>query len=116
MFATNGAEARTLIALEEISLIFCDVSVQNEPGLALVRDLLRYFPRIVALMMSGVDEADPAYGIHEARIYGYIVRPFDAKHVANRIAQVLCGRCLEASLVFGERSVSWQRSREFTNA
>ncbi len=33
-------------------------------------------------------------GTHEAGIYGHIANPFDAKDIANRIAQALCGRCL----------------------
>jgi len=48
------------------------------------------------------DEPEPALGTHETWIYGHITKPFDAKDVANRIAQVLCVRCLGGAPVYGE--------------
>lgn len=114
--AADGVEARSIVEMEEVSLILCDVHLRGESGLALVRDLLRQSPHTVALMMSGGDESEPAHGTHEAGSYGYIAKPFDAKDVANRIAQALCGRCLGGALVYGGDTCPWQRRREFTNA
>jgi CheY-like chemotaxis protein len=114
--ATDGMEARAAIETEEVALILCDVHLRSESGPALVRDLLRQSPHTVALMMSGGDEPEPAQGMHEAGIYGHIAKPFNAKDVANRVAQVLCGRCLGGVPIYGEDTFPWQRRREFTNA
>ena len=112
----DGMEARSIVEMEEVSLILCDLHLQGESGLALVQDLLRQSPHTVALMMSGGDESEPAQGAHEAGIYGYIAKPFDAKDVANRIAQALCGRRLGGEPPPGKDALPWQRRREFTNA
>jgi CheY-like chemotaxis protein len=114
--AADGVEARAAIETEEVALILCDVHLRSESGLAMVRDLLRQSPHTVALMMSGGDEPEPAQGTHEAGIYGHIAKPFNAKDVANRVAQVLCGRCLGGVPVYGEDTFPWQRRRELTNA
>ena len=114
--AADGVEARSIVETGEVSLILCDVHLRGESGQALVRDLLRQSPHTVALMMSGADESEPAHGAHEAGIYGHIAKPFDAKDVANQIAQALCGRRLGGAPAYGEDSFPWQRRREFTNA
>ena len=115
-FAANGVEARSAVETEEVSLILCDVHLRGESGPALVRDLLRQSPHTVALMMAGGDESEPAQGTHEAGIYGYIAKPFDAKDVANRIARALCGRRLGGEPPPGEDSLPWQQRHEFMNA
>ncbi|MEO7862953.1 MAG: ATP-binding protein [Nitrospirales bacterium] len=114
--AANGVEARAIVEMEEVSLILCDAQLPGESGPALVRDLLRQSPHTVALMMSGGDESEPAHGTHETEIYRHITKTFDAKDIANQIAQALCGRCLGGPLVHGEDAFPWQRRREFTNA
>ncbi|HEX7767215.1 MAG TPA: response regulator, partial [Nitrospira sp.] len=92
--AVDGVEARSIVETEEVSLIICDVHLRGESGPALVRDLLRQSPHTVVLMMSGGGESEPIHGTHEAGIYGHIAKPFNAKDVAKRIAQALCGRRL----------------------
>jgi DNA-binding NarL/FixJ family response regulator len=62
------------------------------------------------------DEPESALGTHEAGIYGHIVKPFDAKDVANRIAQVLCGRCLGGEAAPDEEARLWQQRHEFMHA
>jgi CheY-like chemotaxis protein len=114
--AADGVEARTAIETEEVALILCDVHLRGESGLALVQDLLRRSPRTVVLMMSGDGVPDQTYGALDERISGYVAKPFDAKDVANRIAQSLCGRCLGGAPVYGEDAFPWQRRRVFTNA
>lgn len=114
--AADGVEARAIVKTEKISLILCDVHLRGESGPALVRDLLRQSPHTVALMMSGGGESEPAHGTHEAGIYGHIVKPFNAKDVANQIAQALCGRRLGGAPAYGEDTFPWQRRREFMNA
>jgi DNA-binding NtrC family response regulator len=114
--AADGVEARSIVEMEEVSLILCNVHIRGESGPTLVRDLLRQSPHTVALMMSGGDESEPAHGTHEAGIYGYIAKPFDAKDVANRIAQALCGRRLGGEPPPGEDALPWQQRHEFLNA
>lgn len=49
------------------------------------RPFLRERPFVLVVR----DEPEPASGTHEAGTYGHIAKPFDAKNVANRIAQAL---------------------------
>jgi CheY-like chemotaxis protein len=114
--AADGVEARSIVEMEEVALILCDVHLRGESGPALVRDLLRQSPHTVALMMSGSDESEPDQGTHEAGIYGYIAKPFDAKDVANRIARALCGRRLGGEPPPGEDALPRQQRHEFMNA
>ena len=114
--AADGVEARTAIETEEVALILCDVHLCGESSLALVQDLLRRSPHTVALMMSGDSVPDQTYGALDEGISGYVAKPFDAKDVANRIAQALCGRCLRGAPVYGEDTFPWQQRRGFTNA
>jgi hypothetical protein len=44
------------------------------------------------------------------------IKPLDAKDVANRIAQALCGRRLGGEPAPGEDTFPWQQRHEFTNA
>jgi CheY-like chemotaxis protein len=114
--AANGVEARAIVEMEEVSLILCDAQLPGESGPALVRDPLRQSRHTVALMMSGSDESEPAPGTHETEIYRHIAKTFDARDIANQIAQALCGRCLGGALVYGGDTFPWQRRRELTNA
>jgi nitrogen-specific signal transduction histidine kinase/CheY-like chemotaxis protein len=114
--AADGVEARSIVEMEDVALILCNVHVRDESGPALVRDLLRQSPRTVALMMSGSDESEPDQGTHEAGIYGHIAKPFDAKGVASRIARALCGRRLGGEPPPGEDALPWQQQHEFMNA
>jgi hypothetical protein len=44
------------------------------------------------------------------------IKPLDARDVANRIAQALCGRRLGGALAPGEDTPPWQLRHEFSNA
>lgn len=114
--AADGVEARTAIETEAVAVVLCDIHLQGESSLALVQDLRRRSPHTVVLMMSGDGVPDQTYGALDEGISGYVAKPFDAKDVANRIAQALCGRCLRGAPVYREDTFPWQQRQGFTNA
>ena len=69
------------------------------------RPFLKERPSVLAVR----DEPEPALGTHEAGIYGHIAKPFDAKNVANRIAQA----CVAG--VLGENR-RWTKGRSCGNS
>lgn len=90
LLASNGAEARAAVEMEDVLVILCDVHLRGESGTVLAKDLLRRSPQAVVLMMSGGDESGMEMGWPKDSIYGLVPKPFDAKEIMKRIARALC--------------------------
>ncbi|GAC1565687.1 MAG: hypothetical protein NVS3B14_04240 [Ktedonobacteraceae bacterium] len=85
--AITIAEARQCLAESSPDVLICDVRVGQESGLDLCRDIrstpsLYYLP--IMLLTSLATLQDKVMGF-EAGADDYVVKPFDARHLAARI-------------------------------
>jgi putative two-component system response regulator len=93
--AANVAEARRILEVEPIALVFCDVNMPGESGLALVRTAVARDSDIAVIMLTGVD--DPAVAEEALTIgaHGYLVKPIAPNEALINVVSGLRRRALE---------------------
>lgn len=94
--AGTVADARTLLAEQEFSVVLCDIGLPGQSGLELLDELGRTRPDIATVVVSGHDHA----GIVDAALalgaYGYVTKPFTANELMIDISNALYRRRYEA--------------------
>lgn len=94
--AGTVADARTLLAEQEFSVVLCDIGLPGQSGLELLDELGRTRPDIATVVVSGHDHA----GIVDAALalgaYGYVTKPFTANELMIDISNALHRRRYEA--------------------
>ncbi|HEY8316224.1 MAG TPA: HD domain-containing phosphohydrolase [Gaiellaceae bacterium] len=94
--AGTVADARTLLAQEEFSVVLCDIGLPGQSGFELLDELGRSRPDIATVVVSGHDHA----GIVDAALalgaYGYVTKPFTANELMIDISNALHRRRYEA--------------------
>lgn len=94
--AGTVADARTLLAQQEFSVVLCDIGLPGQSGFELLDELGRTRPDIATVVVSGHDHA----GIVDAALalgaYGYVTKPFTANELMIDISNALHRRRYEA--------------------
>ena len=72
MVAADLTAARAILAVQEVQLVLCDVELDGESGLDLVRWLQIEHPSVAAVMVTAVDDARFAESALGLGAYGYI--------------------------------------------
>jgi putative two-component system response regulator len=94
--AASGAEARRVLAENDVALLLCDVNMPGESGLSLVRHVLGERPGTAAIMVTGVEDPELAKTALEYGAYGYITKvPFKSTELLVGIENALRRRRLE---------------------
>ncbi len=89
--AKDSAEAIDGIAKERPEVAVIDISLANESGLELIKDLVRQFPQVALIVLSMHDEALYAERALRAGARGYVMKHETSKSVLASIRQVLGG-------------------------
>jgi putative two-component system response regulator len=94
--AGTVAEARTLLAQEEFSVVLCDIGLPGQSGLELLDELGRTRPDIATVVVSGHDHAGIVDAALALGVYGYVTKPFTANELMIDISNALHRRRYEA--------------------
>lgn len=75
-FVSNGREALQLLSESDYDVIVTDVRMPDMSGIELLEEVVKQFPRVVRLVLSGT--MDPAILAHSAPLaHRYLVKPCD---------------------------------------
>ena len=88
--ALGGQEALNVLKSKKIDVIFTDHRMQPMSGLEMIHTIrseqeIQHIPIIV---ISGDDSMDTIMKAAEEKVDGYIVKPFDARAVLNKLELV----------------------------
>jgi DNA-binding NarL/FixJ family response regulator len=89
--ARDSAGAIDGIAKERPEVAVIDISLANESGLELIKNLVRQFPQVALIVLSMHDEALYAERALRAGARGYVMKHETSKSVLASIRQVLGG-------------------------
>jgi DNA-binding NtrC family response regulator len=92
----DGATARRILATQSVALVFCDVNLAKESGLALAEEMLSRLDPPAVVMLSGVLDLSVAERALGCGAYGYVMKPFGANDLLVSAANALHRRRLES--------------------
>jgi putative two-component system response regulator len=93
--AENAEEAREHLARADFELMLCDMHMPGATGLELISEVLRFYPDIAAVMVTGAEDPALAEMAIELGAYGYMTKPFRVNELLIQIANALHRRRLE---------------------
>jgi putative two-component system response regulator len=93
--ASDTAEARSIMKMQDISLILCDVNMPGESGLDFIKYVSKAYPDTAIIMVTGNDDSDLAETALDMGAYGYIIKPFRPNELMINISNALKRRSLE---------------------
>ncbi|MGH0035242.1 MAG: sigma-54-dependent transcriptional regulator [Myxococcota bacterium] len=79
--ACNAAEALSIVGLEPIDLMLCDVQMPGLDGLELVRQAHETMPDLPCIVITGHGSAENSVEALRAGAYWYLQKPFDQAHL-----------------------------------
>jgi DNA-binding NarL/FixJ family response regulator len=89
--AKDSAEAIAGIAKERPDVVIIDISLANESGLELIKNLTKQFPQLAVIVLSMHDEALYAERALRAGARGYVMKHETSRSVLASIRRVLAG-------------------------
>src|SRR6478609_3785723 len=89
--AKNSAQAIDRIMTTRPDVAFIDISLENESGLELVKQLAAQFPQVALIVLSMHDESLYAERALRAGARGYVMKREASKNVLTSIHRVLEG-------------------------
>jgi DNA-binding NarL/FixJ family response regulator len=89
--AKGSAEAMEGIENEQPDAAVIDISLTNESGLELIKNLVRQFPQVAVIVLSMHDETLYAERALRAGARGYVMKHETSKNVLASIRRVLAG-------------------------
>ncbi len=96
--AEDSAGAITGIAKTRPDVALVDISLKNESGLELVKNLENQFPLVALIVLSMHDEALYAERALRAGAHGYVMKRESTKSVLASIRRVPLGELLRAAI------------------
>jgi putative two-component system response regulator len=93
--AANAREARERLGRATFEVMLCDMHMPGETGLELISDVLRFYPDIAAVMVTGAEDPSLAEMAIELGAYGYMTKPFRVNELLIQVANALHRRRLE---------------------
>jgi putative two-component system response regulator len=93
--AENAIQARKALQEAKFELMLCDMHMPGETGLELISDVLRFYPDIAAVMVTGAEDPRLAEMAIQLGAYGYMTKPFRVNELLIQVANALHRRRLE---------------------
>ena len=93
--AGSAAEARRLLATEQVALILSDVNMPGESGIEFAQEVGKDYPDIAIVMVTGLDDRRYAEAALEHGAYGYVLKPFKPNELVINVVNALRRRTLE---------------------
>jgi len=110
--AKDSAQAINGIAKARPDVALIDISLTNESGLELVKQLTRQFPRVALIILSMHDEALYAERALRAGARGYVMKHETSKSVLASIRRVLGGGVYVSERIVNRMALRVTSSRE----
>ncbi len=95
--AGTAAQARRELVSERFDLVLCDITLPDESGLVLVRQIVTELPDTAVVMVTETDEPAVASEAVSLGVVGYLVKPFPRNELRVTVALVLRLRDAEHS-------------------
>ncbi len=95
--ASNGMEARELLAAIPFDLLICDITMPIMGGMELLNEIKSVSSDLAVIMVTAVDDRQTAMKTLELGAYGYVIKPFLRNELVINIANALRRRELEIS-------------------
>jgi putative two-component system response regulator len=93
--ASDTNEARSIMKMQDIALILCDVNLPGESGLDFIKYVTKTYINTAIIMVTGNDDFDLAETAIDMGAYGYIIKPFRPNELMINIFNALRRRTLE---------------------
>lgn len=93
--ASDTREARSIIEMQEIDLVLCDVNLPGESGIDFIKYLSGAYPETAIIMVTGQDDSELAETAMDMGAYGYVIKPFRPNEIMINISNALRRRTLE---------------------
>lgn len=87
--ASNGTEARQLLARGSFDLMLCDVTMPGESGFTLLAHVHAAYPDMAVIMVTAIDSPHTAEPANRFGAYGYILKPFDTNVILINVVGAL---------------------------
>lgn len=87
LLASRADEAFELLASNDVGVILCDQRLRETTGIAVLIKVMRMYPHIVRLMVSGYEDFDAMRSaINHGAVYRFLDKPFDNQTLRALIA------------------------------
>ena len=88
--ASSGAEALTLLASHEVSLVLSDNKMAEMTGIELLREVSERWPDCARLLLTGFAEAEIVMAaINDGRVHRFITKPWDPDQLLRVVKEAL---------------------------
>jgi two-component system, probable response regulator PhcQ len=105
--ASDGREALSLLAAEQVDVLLSDIDMPGMNGIELVKEVRRRFPEVIRLLLTGDASLDSALdAINDGEVYRYLVKPWKGAELRQTVADA-CAR-------LGELRAAAQASQRIT--
>lgn len=84
--AGDAAQAMEAYRKQEIGVSLIDISMPGKDGLQLLRDIRRYDPAAVAILMTASDSKEQVMEALRSGAFDYIEKPFEEDDLRSRVA------------------------------
>jgi len=95
ILASDTTEARSIMKMQDIDLILCDVNLPGESGMDFIKYASKTYPDTAVIMVTGNDDSELAEAAIDMGAYGYIIKPFRPNELMINISNALRRRKLE---------------------
>ncbi len=83
------AEARAILAQQEIDLLITDINMPEETGYDLIEHVKKNYPQLPIVVATVIDNVTEARLVLKSGVYGYLVKPFNKNLVLITVANAL---------------------------
>lgn len=87
--AADGASALSHEGLATCRMVLCDMMLQGENGLDVVREIRRRRPEVPIVLITGYATAENASRAIDAGASAFLAKPFDDTELLNQVRSVL---------------------------
>lgn len=93
--AENAETALEMLTVQHVDLLISDIKMTGMTGMDLLRIVLKRYPDLAVIMVTGIDDRETAIETLHMGAYGYVTKPFQANEIIINIANALRRRQLE---------------------
>jgi putative nucleotidyltransferase with HDIG domain len=87
--ASDGVQALLILAQNTFDLVLSDVRMPGMDGLALLEEIVRRFPDVAVVMLTGCEDVGMAVGAMKTGALDYVLKPFLVGDVEKSVRKAL---------------------------
>jgi len=118
LMASDGPQAMTILAEEEVDAVTVDLNMPGMKGDVLMRRIRKEYPHVEVIVITGYSSGETAVDGLRHGIFDYLTKPFDVVQVSNTVRRALARRESRRRLLNFLRGIGevLGRDREADNA